>query len=540
MTEAHFCQRLTHLLCKEAEIVYHIFVVSTEVLTQLRILSSHTHRTSIGMTLTHHYTTQHNEHGSTKTKLLGTQQCHRDDVASRFYLSIGLQTHLSTQSVKHQCLLSFRQTNLRRNTCIAHWRGRRSTCTTFSTRNYNQVGFSLSHTCSNGSYPTLGNQLHTDLCFRIYILQVEDKLSQVLDRVNIVMRRRRNKRDSRNRMTCLRNNLVHLITRQLTTLTRLCTLCNLNLNFFGIHQIFSGHTKTTWSNLLGLATERDTVIGFAKAFIVFATFTRITTCTQFIHSKRQSLVCLFADCTKRHGTCYKMLHNVVNRFNLIYRYWVTLKFKEIAQEDRLLFLVYQGCKFFELFVTTQTSSQLQSRNRFGVPSMLFAIFTIAKLTYIGKQALQFTIFIIGRITFIMELAIITGYLVEMNTTNATCSRTKISAQQLIAQTDSLENLSTTIRAQCANAHFWKHLIESFANSLYIILFSRFIIHLHLTAFYQIVEHSECHIRINSTGTIANEQGSMHHFACFATLNHQGCFHALLHRNKVMVYCTHCQ
>ena len=54
-------------------------------------------------------------------------------------------------------------------------------------------------------------------------------------------------------MTGLGNDLVNLEARQLTTLTRFSTLCHLDLDFLCIYQIFSSHTESTGSHLLGLA-----------------------------------------------------------------------------------------------------------------------------------------------------------------------------------------------------------------------------------------------------------------------------------------------
>ena len=53
-------------------------------------------------------------------------------------------------------------------------------------------------------------------------------------------------------MACLGDNLVHLEAGQLTALSRLGTLGHLDLDLFGIHQVFGGHTETSGGNLLGL------------------------------------------------------------------------------------------------------------------------------------------------------------------------------------------------------------------------------------------------------------------------------------------------
>jgi hypothetical protein len=48
----------------------------------------------------------------------------------------------------------------------------------------------LSDTGSNNAYANLGNQLDRNLSMRLGILQVVDELRKILDRINVVMRRR--------------------------------------------------------------------------------------------------------------------------------------------------------------------------------------------------------------------------------------------------------------------------------------------------------------------------------------------------------------
>ena len=74
---------------------------------QLRVLRSHTHRTSIQVTLTHHDATQYDEGCRTETKFLGAQQGHQHDVTTGLDLTVNLQTDIAAQSVTNKCLLCF-------------------------------------------------------------------------------------------------------------------------------------------------------------------------------------------------------------------------------------------------------------------------------------------------------------------------------------------------------------------------------------------------------------------------------------------------
>ena len=56
--------------------------------------------------------------------------------------------------------------------------------------------------------------------------------------------RRRDQRDAWDRVTGLGDDVVDLEARQLTTLTRLGTLCHLNLYLLGIDEVFCSDAET--------------------------------------------------------------------------------------------------------------------------------------------------------------------------------------------------------------------------------------------------------------------------------------------------------
>lgn len=58
----------------------------------------------------------------------------------------------------------------------------------FCPGDHDPVRFCLGYTGGDGSHATLGYEFHADLGLRVHVLQIEDQLRQVLDRVNIVVR----------------------------------------------------------------------------------------------------------------------------------------------------------------------------------------------------------------------------------------------------------------------------------------------------------------------------------------------------------------
>ncbi len=79
----------------------------------------------------------------------------------------------------------------------------------------------------------LGDELHRDGGVRVDAPQVEDQLREVLDRVDVVVRRRRDQRHSRLRVPETGDLLGHLVAGQLPALARLRALRDLDLELLG-------------------------------------------------------------------------------------------------------------------------------------------------------------------------------------------------------------------------------------------------------------------------------------------------------------------
>jgi len=157
------------------------------------------------------------------------------------------------------------------------------------------VRLSFGHTGSNRSNAYLGNQLDRDPRLRIGILQVKYQLRQILDGIDIMMRRGRDQHNPRSGMPHLGDRLVDFMSRQLTAFTRLGALRHFDLKLAGVGQIIDRDTEPGRCDLfdrtfLGIAVRK----GFIPRLIL-ATFPGITRGSQAIHSDRDGLVSFFAD-----------------------------------------------------------------------------------------------------------------------------------------------------------------------------------------------------------------------------------------------------
>ena len=80
------------------------------------------------------------------------------------------------------------------------------------TRDENDIGFCLSDTCSNRADSDLGDELNVDAGFGVGILEVVNELCHVLNGVDVMVRRGRDKTYAWGSTTHFGNSGKHLVT----------------------------------------------------------------------------------------------------------------------------------------------------------------------------------------------------------------------------------------------------------------------------------------------------------------------------------------
>src|SRR5262249_45365474 len=143
----------------------------------------------------------------------------------------------------------------------------------------------------HGTDPDLGDQLHVYPRGRVDVLQVVDQLGQVLDRVDVVVRRRRDQPDPRGGVPGLGDPRPDLVAGQLTALAGLGPLRHLDLQIVGVDQVFAGDAEPAGRDLLdGAAPER-----VVEPVDVLAAFAGVGLAAEPVHRDGQGLVRLDRD-----------------------------------------------------------------------------------------------------------------------------------------------------------------------------------------------------------------------------------------------------
>src|SRR5690606_17160217 len=134
------------------------------------------------------------------------------------------------------------------------------------------VRLALRHARGDGADADLRHQLHADARAGVGVLQVVDELRQVLDRIDVVVRGRRDQADVGRRVARLGDPGVDLLGRELAAFAGLGALRHLDLDLVGAREVADCHAETARGHLLDPAPLRaaaDVPVG------VFAAFARI-------------------------------------------------------------------------------------------------------------------------------------------------------------------------------------------------------------------------------------------------------------------------
>ena len=198
---------------------------------------------------------------------------------------VGLQPHAVPQVIQAQRLVRLGETELPGGAGVLDGRQRTGAGAAVIAGDRDEVGVGLGDACGNRADARLGDQLHRHQRARVHLLQIEDQLRQVLDRVDVVVRRRRDQAHARARKAQRGDHVVHFVPGQLAALAGLGALRDLDLQHLGVDQVLRGHAEASGGDLLDLG-----VLLGAVARRVLAALAGVGTRSQAVHRDRQRLV----------------------------------------------------------------------------------------------------------------------------------------------------------------------------------------------------------------------------------------------------------
>ena len=255
LADAQLRHDLAHLFSDEEEVVDHVFGLAGELGAQHRILRGHADRAGVEVALAHHDAAFDHQRRGGEAEFVGAQQRADGDVAAGLHLAVGLHADAATQAVQHQRLLRFGQADFPRRAGVLDRRPRRRARAAVVPGDHHVVALALGHAGGDGADPDLGHQLDADVAVRRHVLQVVDQLRQVLDRIDVVVRRRADEAHARHAVAQASDVVADLATRQLAALAGLGALRHLDLDLVGAGQVFGRDAEAARGHLLDAAAQ---------------------------------------------------------------------------------------------------------------------------------------------------------------------------------------------------------------------------------------------------------------------------------------------
>src|SRR6202022_4146421 len=162
------------------------------------------------------------------------------------------------------------------------------------------VGARFRNARGNRADADFGDELHRYQAVRIDVFEVVDQLRQILDRIDIMMRRRRDQPDAGRRMPYPRDNSVDLVAGQLSAFAGLGALRHLDLRHVGVDEIFGCDAEAAGRDLLDRGAHRIAVRHRLEAIALFAAFTGVGLAADPVHRNRKRGVRLARDRAEAH------------------------------------------------------------------------------------------------------------------------------------------------------------------------------------------------------------------------------------------------
>ena len=182
------------------------------------------------------------------------------------------------------------------------------------------------NTGGDGAHACLGNQLHGNSGVPVGIFQVKNQLGQILDGIDIMVRRRRNQGHTGGGETGLGNPGVNLTAGQMAAFPRLRALGHFDLDFLGAVQIGTGHTEPGGGHLLdGAVSVRSKPGG------VLTAFAGIGLSAQGVHGNGHALMGLHGDGAVGHGACLETFDDFLRALHFLQRNAAVLREVKLHQ-----------------------------------------------------------------------------------------------------------------------------------------------------------------------------------------------------------------
>ena len=388
---------------------------------------------------------------------------------------------------------------------------------TWSARAFDDAG-------GDGADADLGHELHRHVAGRIDVLEVEDELRQVLDRIDVVVRRRRDQADARRRVAHLGDRLVDLVAGKLAAFAGLRALRHLDLHDVGIDEVFRGHAEPAGGDLLDRRTHGIAVRQRLVAVRFLATLAGVRLAADAVHRDRERGVGLARDRAVGHGAGREAAHDARRRLDLLERHRLAavlfggLDGEHAADGEQALGLLVAHLGIGAILVERIAAHRvLQRADRRRRPHVILAAHPV------GIFAADVERVLVDR--GVAEGVAVTAHrllrdLVEADALDAGRGAGEEGLDEIRAQPDRVENLRAAIGLIGRDAHLGHHLEQPLVDRLDVALDDFLLVELLRQLVLHRDQRLEGEIGIDRLGAVAGEAGEVVHFARLAGFDHE--------------------
>ena len=483
----------------------------------------------------HHAAHGDQRHGG-EAELLGAEQGRHGHVAAAHELAVGLHHHAAAQAVAQKRLLGFRQTDLERDARMVDGVARGRARAAVVTGDGDLVGAALRHARGDGAHACQRAQLHGHARIGVGVLQVEDELRQVLDGVDVVMRRRGDQAHARRGAAHLGDPRVHLLAGQVAAFAGFCALGHLDLNLDGARQVAAGHAETARRHLLDGAALAVAVCQRRLARRVLAALAGVAAPTKAVHGDCQALVRFLGDGAVAHGAGVEALDDLARGLDLVQRHRLARRREvhEIAQRDRTTGHVARGAILAEQVVVALAASALQQVDGLRVDQVLLAAKRAPRGNaergkLFGRGALLQGQ---GAVVALVELALHAG---GIQAADARGGVREVLLHQGIVQAQDLEDLRAVVALHRGDAHLRHDGGDAGHNGAVVVGHGLIAEDRDLAALAQVADALVRRIRVDTRRGIAHQAGEIVRAHRVAGLDDQVGVGAQAHGDQVVVH-----
>ena len=224
--------------------------------------------------------------------------------------------HAAAQTVEHEGLLGLGEADLPGRAGMLEGGEGRSARAALEARDRDVVGARLGDARRHRADADFRDELHRHVGRRVHVLQIEDQLRQILDGIDVVVRRRRDQADAGGRVAHAGDLRIDLVAGQLAAFAGLGALRHLDLHHVGIDEIFRRHAEAARGHLLDGGALGRAVRQHAEALRLLAALAGVGLAADGVHGERQGLVRFLRDRAEGHGAGGEALHDLLRGLDL--------------------------------------------------------------------------------------------------------------------------------------------------------------------------------------------------------------------------------